>query len=217
MGFWSSIGDAVSSVASFVSNTVSSIGGALAGAANTLLKVAGPMLGNVGNVIQLVATFFDVLKPNDNIEELGAKAMIADKKPEDFDSNADYINYLRNEIELDKAKFDKADAVEKSARTAVGASISAKGIEEKTGTRIPAEFWVAVTEQSLKAKDISAIIHAFKEDKLDDYIAFTKGELSPKNELNTGDKLVDMYKNLEPNLTAEEIEDKVMKMERATL
>ncbi|CAA6814428.1 MAG: Unknown protein [uncultured Thiotrichaceae bacterium] len=213
MGFWSSVGSAISSAVSFVSNAVSSIGGALAGAASGLLKVAGPLLGDVTTVIQLVAKFFNVLKPSDNVEELGAKAMQADKKPEDFDSNAEYIDYLRNEIELDKEKFNKAGPVERSARTAVGASIASKGIEEAKGINIPAEFWVKVTEQSLKTNEISSIIQAFKDNKLEDYVAFSKGELSPKDEIKTGDKLAEIYKDLDPSLTDEEIEDKIMKME----
>lgn len=213
MGFWSSVGSAISSAASFVSNAVSSIGGALAGAAGSLLKVAGPQIGMVANVIQLVAKFFGVLKTNDNVDELGAKAMQADKKPEDFDSNAEYIDYLRNEIELDKEKFNKASPIEKAARTAVGASIASKGIEEAKGVNIPAEFWVKVSEQDLKTNEISSIIEAFKDNKLDDYVAFSKGELSPKDEIKTGDKLAEIYKDLDPSLTEEEIDDKIMKME----
>lgn len=209
MGLFSS----VSSAATFVSNAVSTIGGALAGAASNLLKVAGPLLGQVGTVIQVVGILLNILKPNEEVEELGAKALEAEQKPEDFDSNAEYIDYLRNEIKLDKEKFEKATDVEKIARTAVGASIVAKGIEEKKGFDIPTIFWVKVAEQALKAKEINALIDAFKGDKLETFVDYADGKLSYKDEVKTGDKLTEMYKDLEPELSKEEIEEKVMKLE----
>ena len=213
MGFWSSVGSALSSAASFVSNAVSTIGSTLSGAAGHLLKVAGPLLGPVGMVIQVVGILLDILKPDENVEELGAKALEADKKPEDFDSNAEYIAYLRSEVQLDKEKFEKATDTEKDARTAIGASIVAKGIEEKKGLDIPVMFWVKVAEQALKAKEISALIDTFKEDKLESFVAYSEGKLSYKDEVKTGDILVDMYQDLEPKLSKEEIEEKVMKLE----
>ena len=198
--------------ASFLSTAATTIG-ALAGAAGNLLKLAGPLLGKVGDVIQVVGGLLGVLKPNENIEELGAKALDADKKPEDFDSNAEYIDYLRNEIKLDKEKFDKATDGEKMARTAVGASVVAKGIEEKKGFDIPTTFWVKVAEQALKGKEINALIDTFKEDKLKSYVGYSEGKLNYKDEMKTGDKLVEMYKELEPELSLEEIEKKVMGLE----
>lgn len=213
MGFWSSVGSVFSSAVSFVSSAVSAVGSALSSAASTLLKVSGLQFGLVGTIIQAVATLIGVLKPDDKIEELGAKALESDKKPEDFDSNAEYIDYLKNEIQLDKEKFDNASKVEKIARTAIGASIAVKGIEEKKGFDIPALFWVKVAEQALKSKEINAIIDTFKEDKLEKFVAYSEGKLDYKDEMKTGDKLVDMYSQLEPNLSKDEIESKVMKME----
>ena len=213
MGFLNLLGNAISSAASVITDAISSLGGALAGSANNLLKMAGPLLGPIGKAIEMVAILLDVLKPDEKIEELGEKALIADKKPENFDSNADYINYLRNEVQLDKEKFEKASTMEKMARTAVGASIVNKGIEEKKGGVIPTMFWVKVAEQALKAKEINALIDNFKTDSLDKFVAYSEGKLSYKDEVKTGGKLVDMYKELEPNLSNEEIEKKVMNFE----
>lgn len=212
MGLFDVFCSLVDSAVSVVTSAVSSV---LSGAAVSLLKLAGPLLGPMGLAIQAVGALLGILKPNENIEELGAKAMEADKKPEDFDSNAEYIDYLRNEVTLDQEKFKKATEVEKAARTAVGASIVVKGIEENKGYKIPTIFWVKVAEQALKAKEIDALIDTFKEDKLDSFVAYSEGKLGYKDEVKTGDKLVDMYSELEPNLSKEEIEAKVMKLEVA--
>jgi hypothetical protein len=163
MGFWDSVCSIASSVVSAASSLISSVGGALASSAGSFLKVASPWLGSVMQVIQVVSTLLGILNSEDNIEELGAKAMDADKKPEDFDSNAEYIDYLRNDIELDREKFENATDVEKTARQAVGASIVIKGIEEKKGFDIPVTTWVAMAKLGLgdKAEEIHKILDTF--------------------------------------------------------
>ncbi len=222
MGWFSSacsfIGSVVSSAVSVISSTVSSIGGALASSASSFLKIASPWLGQIIEVIQTVGMLLNILQPKDNIEELGAKAMKADKKPEDFDTNAEYIDYLRNEVKLDQEKFDKATNAEKVARMAVGATIVAKGIEEKKGFDIPLTTWVAMAKLNLedKAKEIDSILETFKNGKLEDFVKYTEGKLDAQKEIEIGDSLVEMYKKLEPNMSEKEIEDKVIKMEVGT-
>jgi len=200
----------------FFSGLCSAVSSALAGAASSLIKMAGPLLGPVGQMIQIVSILMDVLKPGEKIEEIGAKAMQADsKKPEEFDNNAEYIEYLRSEVKLDQVKFDKAGEVEKAARTAVGASIVAKAIEEKKGFDIPMETWVAMAKLNMtdKAKEIDTLLETFKDGKLEDFAKYVDGKLDIKKEGEVGDTLVEMYKELEPNSSIEDIETKVMKME----
>jgi hypothetical protein len=215
MGFWSGLGSLISSAVSVVASAIGSIGGALASMATNVLKVAAPWLSTVIQIIQVVGQLVGVLNPKDDPEELGAKAMEADKKPEDFDSNAEYIDYLRNDIELDREKFENATDVEKTARQAVGASIVIKGIEEKKGFEIPVTTWVAMAKLGLgdKAEEIDKILDTFKDGKLEDFVDYTEGKLEVKKELEVGDSLVEMYQELEPSMSIEEIEDKVMNMD----
>ena len=215
MGFWSGLGSMISSAVSVVAGAIGSIGSTLASNASNFLKVASPWLNTVIQVIEVVSTLLGILKSEDNIDELGAKAMEADKKPEDFDSNAEYIDYLRNDIELDREKFENATDVEKTARQAVGASIVIKGIEEKKGFDIPVTTWVAMAKLGLgdKAEEIDKILETFKDGKLEDFVDYTEGKLDPKEELKVGDSLVEMYQELEPSMSIDEIEDKVMKMD----
>ena len=215
MGFFSAIGSFVSGAVSAISSAIGSIGSALASSAGHFLKVASPWLGAVMQVIQVVSMLLGILNSEDDIEELGAKAMEADKKPEDFDSNAEYIDYLRNDIELDREKFENATDVEKTARQAVGASIVIKGIEEKKGFDIPVTTWVAMAKLGLedKAEEIDKILETFKDGKLEDFVDYTEGKLEAKKEVEVGDSLVEMYQELEPSMSKEEIEDKVMNMD----
>ena len=86
--------------------------------------------------IRKIGVALGVIEDDEDIDELGAKAMEADKKPEDFEYVSDYIQYLKDEVQLDREKSEKADDKTKAARKAVGATIVAKGIEEKKDTNI---------------------------------------------------------------------------------
>ena len=50
-----------------------------------------------------------IIAPNEDAEELGDKVMRADKKPEDFDSTNEYIEYLRNEIKSSREEIEDLD------------------------------------------------------------------------------------------------------------
>ncbi len=216
MAFFSSFFSMISGAISVITNAISSIGGSLAAAASNFLKVAAPWLGVVIQIVQVVATLLNIINKDEDIEGLGAKAMQSDsKKPEEFNCNIDYIDYLSNEVELNKEKFEQANDVEKVARSAVGASIVVKGIEERKGFEIPAEVWVQMAKINLadKANEIDKILDTFKNDKFDSFIEYTKGNLDEKKEFEVKSNFTEMYRELEPNATEEEIENKVMKME----
>jgi hypothetical protein len=207
---------AVSSAISMVSSMAGSLGG-LASTAMNALKVAGPWLGQIANIVSAIAQLLGIFKKEDDVEEMGAKAMQSDKKPEDFSSNTEYVEHLRNDIKLDREKFDAAGPAERMARTAVGTGIAMKGINEQKGFDVPIEAWVAMGKLGLdetSAKEVDTIIDTFKDGKLEDFAKYVDGKLEgvEKNG-EMGDTLADMYKELEPNSSVEEIEDKVMKMQ----
>ena len=204
----------VSSVVSVVSSVVSTVGKAVVTGATKLLEVAGKHLDAIVNVIETIGKILDVIAQDDKIDELGAKAIESEKKPEDFDKISEYIEHLKNEIELDMDKFDNASIEDKLARKAIGATIVSKGIEEKKETTIPMEFWKEVSKQGMSNKEIDRTIDLFKESKEENkFSEYMNGELDFKDEVKVGKMIIEMYRELEPNMTIEQIEDKVMKME----
>ena len=118
--------------------------GSLVSVASNFLKVASPYLGIIGNIISVIGNLLGVKKEDENLEEIGAKAMKSDKKPENFDSYNDYIKHLRENIKLDKEEMENASKELKLARTAVGATVVSKGIEEKKEMEISVDTWVAM-------------------------------------------------------------------------
>jgi len=215
MGFWSGVCSFVSGACSAISSAVSSIGSAVASTATAIVSLGVELAGKVGDAIKTVAISLGILKPDENLEELGEKAMMSDKKPEDFDSINDYIDHLRDNVILDKEKFDKLDDKELLARSAIGASITLKGINEKLDSAVTPEFMAEVAKQELSADQIIGTIKAYKENNLktDDYELYLNDELSIDESDKHSDALVSAYQQLEPELTIEQIEDKVMNLQ----
>ena len=216
MGWLSSacsfVGSCVSGACSVIGSAVSSIGSAVASVATTIASLGVELAGKVGEGIKAVAISLGILKPEENLEELGEKAMLSDKKPEDFDSINEYIDHLRQNVTVDKEKFEKLDDKELLARSAIGASITLKGINEKLDTAITPEFMAEVAKQELAADQIVGTIKAYKENdlKTGDYGLYLNDELSIDESDKHSSALVSAYQKLEPELTTEQIEDKVM-------
>jgi len=214
MGFFSGIGSFISGAVSVVASVIGSIGSAVACFATNLLKVSAPYIGPIIEAITLVGKLLDVLNSNDDVEELGNKAIQADKKPEDFDSISEYIDYLRNDITIDKDKLKSSDKSTELANKVIGTSITAKGIEEKLDTNIAMEFWKEVIKQKLKETEIVKTIEVYKKNNLNnaDYEKYMIGDMNLEDRKKHSRSLIETYSELEPSLSKDEIEDKVMNL-----
>jgi len=215
MGFWSGVCSLVSGAVSAVGSMVSSIGGALASTAKMALNVAGSWFTPMINIITQIGKMLGILEEKDDPEDLGRRAELSDKKPDDFDSIQEYIQHLKNDIQIDREKMAAESDDKKMAYKAVGATITMKGINEHKGFEIPLEAWVSFAKLGLenKEKEVNALLDSFKGDKIDDFVGYVEGNLEPDKELEVGDQLVETYKSLEPGLSEAEIEKKVMELE----
>lgn len=214
MGFWSSVSSLVSSACSVIGSVASKIGSEIAGAATSIANLGVSLAEKVGEAIKNVGISLGVIRPEDNLEELGEKAMLSEKTPDDFNSINEYIEHLKDDVVIDKEKFDSLSDVEKLARSSIGASITLKGIEAKLDTVVSPSFMATVAAQDLDAKEIIGTIKAYKEKSLstDHYSLYLKDELSIDESHKHGSALVEAYRKLEPELTTEQIEDKVMEL-----
>ncbi|HGS5284691.1 hypothetical protein [Vibrio cholerae] len=215
MGFWSSVGSALSSVVSAacsVLNSVASILGSIANRAITILEMGASLAIRVGEAIKAVGISLGIIMPNDDLQELGEKAMMSEKTPADFDSISAYIDHLRNDVTIDREKFNRLDGKELLARSAIGSAITLQGINEKLETVVCPQFMAMVATQNLTADEIVATIKTYKEKSLStsDYSLYLKDELSIEQSREHSNALMEAYQQLEPELSIEQIEDKVM-------
>ena len=185
MGLFSAIGSVCSALCSAVSSVCSSIGGAIMGGIGSLAPVISPWLSIAVAVISVLAEIFTEKPKEEKPEELGMKAEQADKKPEDFDSINDYIEYLRQEIKVDAAKLENLSEEERMKYQAVGLGLYVKNIEEKQGMKLDPAFLTVVSEMinlGYTAQDIGNLMQSMKKNGVNDmkmYPEFMKGELLP--------------------------------------
>ena len=217
MGFFGSVCSFVSSAISSVSSFVGSVGSSLATMATNLLKVASPYLSAISSIVQMVGAVLGLIKPEEKVDEIGDKAVRADKQVEDFNTTAEYLEYLRDEVTFDKDNFNKLSKEEKLARSAVGTTIVMKAIDEKKGVDISTDTWITLAKlkESGNFKDVkefNKVLNTFKDNQTD-LNKYVDGKLDGKKNLQVGDKLIEMYQKLEPNLSKDDIEKRVMKME----
>lgn len=130
-----------------------------------------PSIAEYAEMIDKAADVFgDVLFvlgiQTDPADVLGLKVSQAQKSAEDFDSAAGYIDYLRNEIELDKEKYENLSAEEKAVYSAVGMSVEAAAAGEKLGVEIPAEVAELIAQVAIAGKLIAGseeLVHIIRE------------------------------------------------------
>ncbi len=215
----SSIGSAISSAVSFVGSCIGSIGSVLGDFATKFLSVVGPAipyLNAILTTIQIIAYILDIIGKDDKVEELGFKATQADKKPEDFDSTKEYIDYLRNEVKLDIEKFHNLKPEQKLGSAAIGIAIVTKGISEKMQMEIPPEFLKEIGRQNFKAEEVKSLIENYKENnvKLVDLNKYLEGKLQIDDNKIHSSVIEQTLKQLNPELSDKDIADKIWEMKQ---
>ena len=82
-------------------STMKGLSGVLDKILKILSKITPELIKDVTELISSVAELLGLKDEDDSSEELGLKSEIADKRLEDFDSREEYINYLKDDVELD--------------------------------------------------------------------------------------------------------------------
>lgn len=224
--FLSSIGNGISGVCSTIGSTFSSIGSSIVGFATNLfspfqtLSIAIAIIQVVSAIVSGIAEILGLKPEKETPEELGAKAKDAEMKLENFESTEKYIEYLRNEVKLDKEKFEKMSAEEKAACTAVGISLYVKNIEEKTGITLSPEFLIKAGQLEMNAKEVKAYMDSFKGTGLTnmkDMSDYLTGKLDEKTDLKVESAIAEGLKNINPNMSEKDIQLKLGNMRETAL
>ena len=192
------VSSCISATARIVSSVSSAIGNAVSGLAGSLLKLV-PHLNTIITVVQVIAQILGILKPEET--------------PEDFDTTDEYITHLREEVEFDKEEFDKLSDEEKLARSVIGTAISMKAINENKGFEVTLDTWTSMAklyDKGLLGKEsLGGLIDEFK-DTQSDLNGYVNKEIKGAKGVEIGGKLAQAYQKLEPELSTEAINEKVL-------
>ena len=203
---------AIGAACSVIGSVVSAVGGALASLATAALKICGAVLGAVVNLVKGIGVALGFLKPEDDMDELGYKAMNSDLKPEDFESHKAYVEALRNQplSKEDKKKLENATEEEKLAWRGMGAALGVQGIEEEMDMKTPMEFWRTAALQGLDKDGAMKVLESYKEgDNLKEYADYFDDKLDGAANVQAGEKVAEVYQTWNPDLTEKEIFQKI--------
>lgn len=200
-----------------ICETLGSEGLALIGCIAMALLIPGFGLPEILAIIQCIAEIAKILgvDGDDSPEELGMKAEIAEKKPEDFDSIEEYIKYLNEEIELEDGAVEDLSEVDKAKYGAMGAALNIKAIEEKYDVSLSQDFLRDVTIMKLDSKEVASYIQGFKENgitKMQDMTDYLRGEKIDSDKGSVSQSMLDVMSDLYPELSQEQLESKLAEM-----
>ncbi|EPM5535450.1 hypothetical protein ACTNA0_001296 [Vibrio cholerae] len=196
-----------------ISKMATTVGPMIAKYAPIVLETLEKNLPRVMQTIEALSLAANVLRPNEQVEELGAKAMAADKTPEDFARINDYIDYLRNEVEVDSQALSQ-DPLDSTIRHAIGAAIALKGVGEIVGTEISLPFLKTISQLGLEPQLILTIVQAYAQSGLsaDEVEQYLNDQLSIAQSQQHSEVLVTAYQIADPQLDRQQAEDAVMNL-----
>ncbi|HCH0915628.1 TPA: hypothetical protein NKP32_001220 [Vibrio parahaemolyticus] len=201
----------IPSIITTITKIASSIGPMIAKYAPMVIEVVGKNLPKVVNTVEAISLVADVLKPNERADELGAKAMAAEKTPEDFEQINDYIDYLRNDVIIDEENLS-TDAVDVITRQAVGVAIAVKGMGQALEADVSIPFLNAISELDIDPKVVIALVKSYESSGLnsDDVQKYFGDSLSIEDTHRHSNVFVNAYQTANPTMSVEEAEDAVM-------
>ncbi|EMG1418163.1 hypothetical protein V2053_000796 [Vibrio cholerae] len=196
-----------------ISKMATTVGPMIAKYAPIVLETLEKNLPKVIQTIEALSLAANVLRPNEQVEELGAKAMAADKTPEDFARINDYIDYLRNEVEVDSQAVSQ-DPLDSTIRHAIGAAIALKSVGEIVGTEISLPFLKTISQLGLEPQLILTIVQAYAQSGLsaDEVEQYLNDQLSIAQSQQHSEVLVTAYQIADPQLDRQQAEDAVMNL-----
>lgn len=216
MGFWSSVGSAISSgfsaacsaVTSVCSTAVSvcgsigrSVGTIVSNIAPKLMMIVGPTskLNTLLVVVDAVIQLYSILKPDEKIQDIGDKAIQASEEGismDKFDGFDEYMTSLRN-FEVDPERSEKMDELTKQL---IGIAVVTQGLAEKLNVDGVAlgNVWTlpALNAQVFTAERIKAILD--NSANVGNVVKYFEKDLTPQIALNVEKELVSAEKQLSP-------------------
>ena len=165
-------------------NTMKGLSGVLDKILKILSKITPELIKEVTSLISSVAELLGLKDEDDSSEELGLKSEIADKRLEDFDSREEYINYLKDNVELDEYDREKLNNESlKEKYSAKGLDIEMGAINEKMGVKLGLEDYVMMAKAGInKVQDFMTIVDTFKEKGVEPLINEAIDRLIPMKE-----------------------------------
>ena len=221
MGFWSSVGSAISSACSSIGSALSSACSSVLTGLSTVvsnlaplanaLAVAIPATGVLGKAvlaIQVLSIVLGVIGKDDTIEDIGDRAIQAQEagiNPENYSTYREYVDAIKS-FELDPKKSKEISSTEKMI---AGLGVQYWGFEENFG--VGTGDIIVKTLQSpdyFTGERLTAYLD--KVESISDVVAYFDNKLSKSERLSVTEKLVEAEKVLDPQKSEFDIHQELL-------
>lgn len=207
MGFFSGICSFVSGACSIIGGAIGSLGNAVSRA----LSIVGSALSSaVINVVMGVGKILGAVNEKDRPEELGMKAVKAEKRLEDFDNYKEYKSYL-DSIELTKEDMKKMEE-HKVAYSYIGTGVCLQGIKETYEMPLTIGTFINLVKMGINDENkVKVVLDEYKEKNVrPDIDKMISGKnITPMESDKVLEVLNEALKKIE---NSSEIEEKLNKM-----
>lgn len=224
LGIITGIATAVAGVCSTIGGAIATVGGVIAKGAVALVQqlptiMSGlEIVGNIIKVINMIGQLLGISPEDEKIDEIGAKTIQEGTRPKLPEETAEeYLNYLRNEVQLDREKFDKLSDGDRLACGAIGARMVTDAIEEKTDMVLSSDFLVSVGKSKMDYTEVKMFMDKFKEEgmiSLDCVSQYLKNDLNPREVPKIDSIMVASLKELNPGMSIEEVRERIITMKQ---
>ena len=199
-----------------LSTLISTLGPVVTKVASSLLtklpeivEVALKVSKVISSVVQSVAEIQGLSPHGEDVEELGFKAMQEGTRAKmENESMDDYLNYLRNEVSVDKKKFQALSDEDKLKCNVMGTGMLSQSISEKSGLEISGDFLLDMHKMKMSGEQLSKYIDAFSEkgvDSLDELPQYLRGELNDRESAKIEAIIKSIEKTSNPSLSDGEV------------
>lgn len=215
----------LATIGGFISAAVSVIGPAISTAATyiatklpTIIETASVIVSGITSIVTNISRILNIAPEDEKTDELGAKTLQEGTRPiEEGETAQEYLDYLRNEVDLDREKYDNMTAEQKLNCEIIGDAMVATSIQEKTGIGIPPEFLVVAGKGHMGYETANALIKTFLNngiESLGDYVKYIDNDMSEKDAVKVGGAVREAISEVNPEMTPQDIEAEIVAMKR---
>lgn len=190
----------------------------LIGSIALALIIPGFGLPEILAIIQTVAQVAKMLNVGgqDSPEELGMKAEIAEKKPDDFETTEEYIKYLNEEVSLEPDAVDQLTSEDRAKYGLIGSALDIKAIQEKYHIELSPDFLRDITIMKMSGEEAGTYVKDLADNgvtKAQDMTDYLRGNPIDSDKSTISSSMLDTMKSLYPELSDEQLESKLSEME----
>lgn len=219
MGLFALIGGALSAAATVIGPVLTSAATFLVTKLPVVLETAAVCVSAISTVVTKVSEMLSIAPPGEKPDELGAKAMQEGTRPIGFEETTqEYLDYLRNDVVLDREKFEKMTKEERLNCEVIGDTMLAKSIEEKTGVEMTGEFLLTIPQANLQYQTVSALIKEFSNagiTSLNDFTRYISNDMSEAEAEKVGGAVKEAIRDTSPEMSQEDIQREIIAMKQA--